>query len=183
MIHNDVYNLLLQRTAVAQETIAEIAEADAKINSGRYSAETVNGELNPLRDKLKKQLEKEIDDANRDAKKLVVDYQNKLRDEDTLKPEELTDDVRLLTAGVKLLPRDIFAMLNRNESNHTMQQLILRYAQENEIDLGKVIFVGNQQAIQNAEEILPAIDMYTSHWMSTDRAENILARFFGVVNE
>ena len=61
-------------------------------------------------------------------------YIAELRDEDELDPTKLTDDVRLLNSGVKMTSRDIKAMLKRNSDNRTMLQVILRYADEHNIE-------------------------------------------------
>lgn len=182
MINNEIYDLLKTRTAEIRESVEELAETDERIKSGRYTPDYVNKELYPKRNALRSQLDQAIEATGRDARKLVADYQERLRAEDELDPAAITDDIKLLTAGVPLLPRDIIAMLNRNAGNKTMTQLALRYAKEHELNLGKTYYIGNAQKIQDAETILPTVDLYCRNWIRSDKAAEMLDKFFGVVH-
>lgn len=174
-LENKVYDSLKQDTDVISEKMVEIHDCDNKIKSGRYSKKTCD-EYEVRKKLLRKEVEADVDNAIKKAVEIVKDYQNELRVEDDLKPEELTDDIRLFNAGIVLSERDIKAILARNADNPTMQQICLRYAEQNGIETG-LHYVGNKQKIHESEQLFEVINYY-SKWMATDRAAMMLDKFF-----
>ena len=159
----DFYNEITQITKDGIKTIQELSsqmdQLDADIKSGKYSYDHLEKDLRPQLRDLKKQIEDVRMETNKKAQKLCDDYQDELRAEDDLDPMLLTDDVKLLHAGVKLKPRDISAMLKRNADNHTMTQVILRYCKENDIDTGGVNYVGNSYTIRDVDVMRTNVDV------------------------
>lgn len=176
MIENDVYSLLKERTEQAAAVSTNLSAVNAEIKSGRYTSEALKEYYDKQSD-LRGKLNSIVEGADRDARQLVAAYQDKLRDEDCLDPKELTDDVKLLSSGLPLLPRDLKMILERNKGNRTMLQLTLRYAKQHDIDLG-TYYTGNEQKIKDANNLLTTIGLYTSHWMKENNAATMLDRFF-----
>ena len=163
----DFYNEI---TAITREGLKDLQElsaqkrlTDDEIKSGRYSAEYVKKHLIPKSDSLRREIEAVRTNANKEAQRICDEYIEELRAQDDLDPALLTDDVKLLQAGVNLKPRDISAMLKRNADNHTMTQVILRYCKENDIDTGGVHYLGNKQTINNVS-VVPYTVKTTLKW-------------------
>jgi len=117
--HGDIYVLSL-----------DIVNLENKMGSAKYSSEYKKDTFEP---KLK-QMKKERDDIREKAveavRKLAREYMDKQAALDELRGDQITDDARLLTCGIKLTPRELEKMFDRNAGNGTMQQIIVRYANE-----------------------------------------------------
>lgn len=180
MIDN-VYSTLKTSTANIQKKVAEYRTLEEKERSGVYSADYVRTTLRPKMRELKESIERDKAAAISGAKGIITAYQDELRDKDNLHPEDITEDAKLFTAGIKLKKRDIEAILARNQDNATMTQIALRYAEENGIDLGrdKKYYYGHQAEIQEAEGVTNILHYYEK-WIDQDNAGKILDRFFGI---
>lgn len=176
-IESDVYNYLKTQTAEAAAIRSDLDAVQADINSGRFTQETMRDEMYPRRDSLRVRLTSLVEETDRKARSLVSEYQDKLRKADCLNPEQINDDVKLLNAGITLLPRDIESLLERNKDNPTMTQIIIRFAREHDIECGAYYF-GHEREIRDSENINAAISLYTSHWMKQPNASAMLDKFF-----
>lgn len=176
---NDVYTALKTSTAGIQKKVAEYRAMEEKEKSGVYSADYVHNTLRPKMRELKDSIGRDKAAAISGARDIVTAYQDELRDKDNLHPEDITEDAKLFTAGVRLTARDIKAILARNEGNGTMEQLAIRYASENGIDIGRKYYYGHQREIQEAEGVTGILHYYEK-WIDKDNAGTILDRFFGI---
>ena len=176
-IVSDVYGVLRERTREAKQVKEKLSAVEEKIRSGNYSSKGL-GELYTQRDELKRELNIICSVALNESKKIVTDYQEQLRAEECLNPSELTDDVRLLSSGIPLLPRDVKAILERSKTNRTMTQLALRYAEAHDIDVG-VEYKGNAGKITEAETLNSIAGNYVKNWMQSDIADQMLGQYFG----
>lgn len=174
-----VYNTLDNYTDEIGKTIAEQQKLEEKINSGRYSEQTLRNEVYPKRDELRHKINSMRDSALQAAKGIISQYRIDAAEKNNLDPAELTDDVKLLQAGIVLKPRDIQGMLKRNEDNRTMTQIILRYAEEHNIDTGKTYYVGGQQEEETARA-LDNIIHYYKNWIDKPNAKVMLNKFFQI---
>lgn len=178
---NNVYNTLKTSTAELHKKIAEYNALKEKEKSGIYSREYLEKNVRPKMAELKREIERDKAAAISGAKGIVAAYQDELRDKDNLHPEDITEDAKLFTAGIKLKRRDIEAILARNQDNATMTQIALRYAEENGVDLGrdKKYYYGHQAEIQEAEGVTGAVSYY-DRWIDKPNAGEMLNKFFGV---
>lgn len=179
---NNVYNTLKTSTAELHKKIAEYNALTEKEKSGVYSREYLEKNVRPKMAELKREIERDKEAAISGAKGIVAAYQDELRDMDNLHPEDITEDVKLFTAGIKLKARDIEAILSRNQGNATMEQIALRYAEENGVDLGRKLYNGHQAEIQEAGGVASAVDYY-NRWIDKPNAGEMLNKFFGVTEE
>lgn len=181
---NNVYNTLKTSTAELHKKIAEYNALKEKEKSGVYSREYLEKNVRPKMAELKHSIERDKEAAISGAKGIVAAYQDELRDMDNLHPEDITEDVKLFTAGIKLKARDIEAILSRNQDNATMTQIALRYAEENGVDLGrdKKYYYGHRAEIQQAGGVANAVDYY-NRWIDKPNAGEMLNKFFGVTEE
>lgn len=174
-----VFDSLEADTTEINKTKAEYAALNAKIKEGRYSNQTLTKEIYPKRDALKRQIESGCASAIKKAHDMVATYREDADRLNDLDPSAITDDIKLLTAGVPLLPRDINAILTRNKDNRTMTQLALRYAKEHNIDMKGTFYVGGQAEREQADTLDGVIDYY-ARWIDKDNANDMLRRFFNV---
>lgn len=172
-----VYDSLKKNTEEIRKDVDALNELEKKISSGRYSPKALKEEFYPKRTELKNKIESASAGAIQSAKGMIAQYRKDVEELNCLNPSDLTDDIKLLQAGVPLLSRDIQSMLSRNSSNRTMTQLILRYAKEHEIDTGNTIYIGGDQERETADGLDAIVSRY-ANWIDKDNAQNILDRFF-----
>ena len=182
MVRN-VYFSLKESTAEIAEKIKEYNDLDTKMKDVKYSPDYKQKKIFPKMRELKLAIERDKEAALNAANALVEDYQNKLRDLDNLHPEDITEDAKLFTSGIKLKAKDINAILARNQGNATMEQMAIRYAEENGVDLGRnVHYIGHQAQIREAGGVSSAVHYY-GRWIDKPNAEAMLNKFFQVSEE
>ncbi len=174
---NAVVDALKEATDNVQTLAKKRDEIDAEIKSGKYSRAGVS-ELMDKAWSIKREIQAAKDSGFAAARAIIADYKAEIEREDQLNPADLTDDIKLLSMGVPLLKRDIMGLLERNAGNRTMTQIILRYAKEHDIDTGMIYHntADHARAVEQYWNILP----YYEKWMDTDRAYDMLNKFFGV---
>lgn len=173
----EVYEYLSKKTDEINKLLRTSEAIEEKIRSGRYSDAVVRQELKPQRDDLKAEIRQKSEKAIRDAREKVNEYRQKIQAENTLNPKDLTDDIKLLRAGITLNADDLRAMLDRNSENKTMVQVVLRYAKEHNIDLG-LTYTGGDEERKTADQLESVLDYYAG-WIGTPQASKTLDRFFG----
>lgn len=174
-----VYNLMQERAEEIGKAVAERDKLEEKIKSGRYSSQTLNAEIYPKLDALRQEIRSSSDNAIREAKNLIEQYRQDADALNDLDPAQLTDDIKLLQAGIPLLPRDIQAILKRNSSNRTMTQLALRYAEEHKIDTHGTFYIGGQQEKETANN-LETLLTYCAKYLDQPDAGKMIDKFFNV---
>ena len=178
-IVKDVYTTLQKRAEEIGKAVAERDKLEEKIKSGRYSSQTLNTEIYPKRDALQREIRNSTDNAIKEAKALIEQYRKDADALNDLNPAELTDDIKLLQAGIPLLPRDIQAILKRNSSNRTMTQLALRYAEEHKIDTHGTFYIGGQQEKETADT-LDGLLFYVEKYLDKPDAKEMINKFFNM---
>lgn len=176
--YEEINGITVGAMKTIQNLTAQLNEVEAQISSGIYSAEHIRRELFTKKDVLKGKIRDTREKAEKAAKAVCDEYVQELRDQEELDPALLTDDVRLLQAGVKLNERDAKAMLRRNAGNQTMTQLILRYCKENDIETG-VYYYGNKPIIDSVGAIPTAVNT-SLRWSNQ---ENVYDRLMGEGSE
>lgn len=179
---NSVYSSLKKDTAEISDKLALYNAFKNKETSGRYTEEYLNAEVRPKMFDLKREIERDKEAAIANAKGIVRAFQAEIRDKDNLHPEDITEDAKLFSCGVKLTARDIEAILSRNKGNGTMEQLAFRYAEENGVDLGGRRYIGHQTEIQTAGSVEGTINYY-ARWIDKPTAEIMLDKFFPGMGE
>lgn len=111
----------------------------------------------------RRNIERIIENGKKACQAICDEYTAELRDADALRGADVNDDMKLLQGGVKLSRNDVQSMLNRNSSNRTMTQLILRYAEDNGIETG-VQYVGNKPKIDKVNSAMSAVDVALKWW-------------------
>ena len=118
----------------------EIAVARASLANPKYSNEYRNETIQPQISKLTYQLRDLKQAAVSSIDKLSGEYADTLAVEmNTLKADELTDEIKLLNCGVKLTDRELETLFDRNAGNKTMQKIVTRYADEHNITIKRSV--------------------------------------------
>lgn len=174
-----VYDSLEAATTEIDKTRSEYAAIEKKIKEGRYSNQTLQKEIYPRRDALRGKIRTDSERAIKAAHDTIATYRADAEALSDLDPSAITDDVKILQAGVTLTARDIQAIINRNPDNRTMIQIALRYAKEHNIDMKGTYYIGGQQEKETANN-LDGIVNYYAKWIDKENAHDMLRRFFNV---
>ena len=174
-----VYGVLKDGTKKISETVSELDKLEEKIRSGRYSSGTLKDEIYPARDRLRARIRDDSAETIRAAKHHIEQYRQDAALLNDLDPSEITDDIKLLQAGISLHPNDIQAILRRNANNRTMLQLTLRYAAEHNIDTNGTFYVGGEAELESAKNLDGIVNIYADRIQQPD-AMTLLDKFFGV---
>lgn len=178
-ITQEVYDLLEDRTDSMRSIKGQYKRALENSQSKDYTMEA-RGRYSAEASQLKHEIEQLSDRAIMDAKKLVSEYREKVESGRRLDPEKITDEIKLLQPGIILKERDIESLLERVKGNQTMEQIIMRYAEEHEIQpKGWYMDYGRQEK-ELADSIDYTLDIYRK-WISGDSASQMLKTFFNVM--
>ena len=178
-IVQSVFDSLEADTHEINKTRTEYAALEAKIKEGRYSNQTLQKEIYPKRDELKRKVSDASARAIKKAHDMIATYRADAEALSDLDPSAITDDVKILQAGVTLTSRDIQAIINRNPDNRTMIQIALRYAKEHNIDMKGTYYIGDQQEKETANNLDGIVDYY-ARWIEKENNLDMLNRFFNV---
>lgn len=179
----NVYKELLTAMDDFSVIVKANREEQAEIDSGDYSQQYVTKLLNDIRDRNRMSENKKHELKNK-ISEMVSAFVRENRP--CLNPDDITDDTKLLNAGVKLTSDEIDALLVKNHGNYTMTEILLRYARERNI---KTSIVGNVDGSQTkllidetARTALGTTD-YFMKWIDTDKAIRMLSGYYGVSQE
>lgn len=127
--------------AVVDEAIADIREIEAEkkkleneMKSSKFQQSYIKKEMLPMIEGKKRDIEARKAAANKQIKALADSYISELNEANELRGEDLTDDAKLLTAGVKLTGNELEKLFDRYGDNPTMQQIVYRYADEHDVE-------------------------------------------------
>ena len=180
-ITGQVYVTLSESTDEIAKDVAKYTKLQDESKSGKLTEKGIKEDLWPAMNDLRIKIRNDSEAAIRKAENMVAEYRKNAARLNDLDPELITNDIKLLQAGVSLLPRDLEAILERNKGNRTMTQLALRYAKQHDIDLTGI---QGKYAIRNEEEEtakrLDGILHYYSRWIDKGNAKTVLDKFFGV---
>lgn len=178
----NIMNAVVMELEKRTDAIAPIAEKARQlqndINGKQYSTQKVNNELYPRLYETRREIEAAQEETRRAVDDLVNKHIADLEQLDALNSADLTDDVRLLNAGITLNARDILTLLEKNAGNRTMQLILTRYAAEHAIDIGRVVLVGHEREIQAARTIPGTAKLFIAHHITKPNARQILDKMF-----
>ena len=177
-LNSDVYEVLKTGTAGLAKMQDELKALRDDEQSGIYSDMMLNNDIRPKIAALKEDISKEAESVLSEAHGLVEEHKKKLRAADEINGADITEDAALFKVGVPLTEKDLRAILARNKGNATMEQLTLRYAEQNGIELKDIGFIGHAVELQEAESLNEIVNVY-SRWITAPDARDILDQFFG----
>lgn len=176
-VMRDVYETLKRGAAEIAPKLERANKLNDEINSGRFSNDVNREKLLEMQG-IRGEIRRDAERYEREANEHISACIEEVHKATELHPEDLTDDLKLLNAGVLLTERDIVDMLERNARNKTMEALIFRYAGEHGISTGGYVFDNLLSSIPGIESMRDTVRLYVDHWISTDKAIEMLNKFF-----
>ena len=113
-----------------QKKMKEYEKLRANRENGKYSYEYLTTTIIPKMNLLKREMDDIQYHVNVFVRSITEMRKESLKDFDRIRPEELTEDVKLLQGGLILEERDVQGIIDRNPGNRSMVQLALRYAEQ-----------------------------------------------------
>ena len=147
--------------------------------SGTYSVDHINKVIYPRQYELKRAMELAQRKAHSDVDALTKEMGSYLRSLDALRPEDMTDDVKLFSSGVTLSKRDIQDIIDRNPDNRTMVQLALRYASEKNIQGLETRYLSSESQTKNFENIQYCADTVIRWYDKPDGYNSMYSQLIG----
>ena len=173
-----VYNTLKEGTQAISGAKAELSILDEKIASGRYSDSVVK-DFKEKRAELSKSIRMEAEGTIKQVNESIAQYMaEETARRNMLKPSEITDDIRLLQAGVTLNRNDLESILDRTEGNRTMFHIVTRYAKEHGIEISGKYRVDNGEDEKLANALSLIVNRYGA-WINTGKAREMLNKLYG----
>lgn len=180
-IVKDVRQLLIEQTAALEKLRNERDKAKSYIDSGNYRPEYVKDTLMPEYEEKQRAYNRARDGVLQAVNEYLTKYVGEAAKGDTLNPDDLNDDLKLLNSGISLTAKDLQDMWNRNQDNRTMQQLIDRYTREHEISgTGIQYTTARQDAEKDAQQVRYNARLYVEHWIDAPDAMKMLDTMMGM---
>ena len=178
-LYSEMKNYLRNQQAEIEKLVDEKQKLEEEINSSHVSHEYKQAVIIPQLGELRHRISEKKIETELEAKKMSETVKENIKKLNDIKGEELTDDARLFSCGIKLTTKDIESIIDRNSNNQTMIQLALRYAEEN--GLGKINRVLNthRSDLDTCDEIFGSAKIYIDHWIDLPvESVKILDKFF-----
>lgn len=177
-LENKVYDYLRGKTVDILPWMEKVSKIDRDVASGRYSDEA-RREMLTEKTGILREIEDFSAETIKSAHDMVDVYRAKVQQENELRGEDVTEDAKLLGLGVTLTEADITGMLRRNAGNRTMEQLILRYADEHGIKPNGAVYVNSAAQSIAALNSLDGVINYYAGWIGKSNNLDMLDKFFG----
>lgn len=153
----------------------KIQELEDKLGAEKYNLEHKNKVIKPEIAKLKREREAIRENATKKVKELAREYMDKQAALDELRGDQITDDARLLTCGIKLNAGELEKLFDRNAGNGTMQQIIWRYAQEQGLkDFRRTYHTHSSECVNLDHDLSHQVDVALKHYDQKNAYEQIV---------
>lgn len=181
-----IYKSLREGAEALRPKTAQLKRIQEEIDSGRFTRETIEKELRPEADELKRDIDKAGHAAILATMALVNQYRADVEAGERLDPAAIDDnDMKLLRTGL-LRANDIEALLSKNSGNRTMCTLISRFAQDNGIEISQESRARLGMEHNAAFEEIETAETVTScfeKWIGDRDSIRILNSFFGMTEQ
>lgn len=151
--------------------LQKVNSLEKKLNTNVFSKDYIETDIKPQYSNAKKELKMRGEIALASIRDLSEKYIAELKEEDTLKGELLTDDVKLLNMGIVLSSEDLEMLFDRNEGNSTMQKVIVEYASQNDVKISRQYIPSNAVLIENVKAV-PEIANNVIKWFDKTELYN-----------
>lgn len=148
--YSEITTIVKNAISERNETQKELDEINAELQKRNvYAVEQIQNVLRPAKSNIESKMEDISENANIQIKKVADSYIKELSDDMELKSSELTDDIKLLSVGVKLNDNDLIKLYDKHSGNYTMQRYICDYATQNGITINRVPHHPNKPIIDS----------------------------------
>lgn len=161
----------------SEDITGKISKTQERADKKVFTQEYADSEIKELQKNLTI-LKNNCMDSINDLASSEIERIHKL---DTLKPEDITEDIKLLNCGIPLTFRDIEDMANRNKDNRTMLQLITRYSKEHGIkdSLGKdLTYISDTGTLKKQVESVQYASETVLKWLGTPNIHTMYTKIF-----
>lgn len=182
-LHKEIEHRTMEIRELARERETLQDDLRGTQYSAEYKAETIRPRLKTLDIAIRK--EKEA--LSRQAEAMINEEAENIRRRYTVRPKELTNDIKLLELGI-VSERDLDEMIERNRGNYTMMQYIARWvdnynknnplnAYSNHVPRYTTYRDAEIRALGGIQDV---VDLYTRNWSDKpyDDSLKVLDRFF-----
>lgn len=153
----------------------KIHEWEDKLDAQKYSPEHKDKVIRPEIAKLKRERETLRENATKKVGELAREYMDKQAALDELRGDQINEDARLLTCGIKLNSKELEKMFDRNAGNGTMQQIICRYANEQGLqkDFRRAYYTHSSTCVNLDYDLTYSADVALKHYDQKSAYEQI----------
>ena len=177
-VGTQMYNLLKESTAEMKKITGEIQRLEDRKKNDHLDARYIQAEIDPQIMDLRVKRNNLKDSTEVQIRRMAEAHREAVKNSHRLEGGELTDDAKLFSFPGLLKPEDIEAIMDRNQGNHTMLQLAVRYADQNKLKINRVYDSGKAAEINATNDLEGTSVMYVRNWMETGAADEMLGRFF-----
>ena len=182
-ILNDVITILSESNQEAMKQAKSIEVLEGMLNRGEYGGRLADTKREEIK-ALKRSIEQIKVDAQAAVHERTDEALKKAKAKDELRPEDMTDDCKLLSCGVKLNANDLLTIAERNRHNNTMIQLVIKYAKDNGIDVPGLVYEGSRAEVEGLTMLADISDRYVRQWLGNPKyGEKILGQYFEGLTE
>lgn len=151
-----MYNLIdeLKNTVTTHRSRIESAENEAVEFERKWKGYYSDGVFAEKLGEITAKRDTALREGNNAISRNLDSFRNALAEHFALKGDELTDDAKLLSSGVKLDKRDLTIMFDKAKAanNHTMQELVQRHSLAAGIPIERAYF--SEQDLNDAADTI-----------------------------
>lgn len=174
----DIKNYLRGQRIEMEKLVDEQLKLKDELDDPKIAQDYKQNTIIPKLGELRHQISEKKHYALQEVKKMTDGAKQNIQALNNIKGEDLTDDAKLFSCGVKLTNRDLEQIIDRNSKNPTMIQLALRYADENGIKVDRVLDT-HSAALSACDDLYSTAHLYVDHWIDhPEKSITILDQFF-----
>lgn len=177
-LKSEIKNYLRGQRVDIEKLVDEKLRLQDELNDPKIAHDYKQNTIIPKLGELRHKISEKKTFAELEVKKMVAAAKQQISSLNDLKGEDLTEDAKLFSCGVKLSESDLEKIIDRNSNNATMIQLALRYANENGLKVNRVLDT-HSQALSACDDLSGTAHLYIDHWIDDpEQGIKILDRFF-----
>ncbi len=175
---SEIKNYLRGQRIELEKLVDEKLKLEDQLKDERLKPEYKQNVLYPKIGDLRFKISQRKNDIQLMVKKMTDGAKQQISALNDIRGEDLTDDAKLFSCGVKLSENDLEKIIDRNNGNATMIQLALRYADQNGMKLKRVLDTHSRE-LTACDDLYGTAKLYIDHWIDNpDQGTTILDRFF-----
>lgn len=176
-LYSEMKNYLRGQRVEVEKLVDEFQKVKDDLDDDKLDDKYKQTVLIPKYGEIRHKISEKKFYADEGAKKLVEAAKQGIAALNDIKGEDLTDDAKLFSCGVKLSESDVEKIIDRNSGNPTMIQLALRYAKENDLKVQRVLDTHSKE-LQVCNDIYSTAHLYVDHWIDHPDSVKMLDKFF-----
>lgn len=177
-LYSEMKNYLRGQRIEVEKLVEEFEKVKEDLKDNRLDEKYKQSVLIPKYGEIRHKISEKKTAIDLEAKRMTEVVKQNIHKLNDIKGEDLTDDAKLFSCGVKLTESDLEKIIDRNSGNPTMTQLALRYANENGLKVQRVLDTHSAE-LQACDDIYGAASLYVKNWIDhPDDSYKLLEKFF-----